>query len=165
MIPLPVLGALPWRFIGWAAVVAATGLLFWRVSEWRQGYLRLERVEAKLELERSCGEKSECAKREQKFSEQIGHETVRIVGGYEEELAAIRARPARVVRLCPDDRGVPNAESAASPGSGTTSAAGVSAATRTDPAVSALYDLARDADEVSARLRAIQEWNRALAAD
>lgn len=154
---------LPWRAIGWAAAVLAVAMAGWRVSAWHEAYKALPAAQAALAAEVACEDGSECKAREARLQEAVGHETVRIVTGYEAELAALRSRPARVVRLCAearpgDVRGAGPADSA--------DGAGPAAGQLHGPAGRDLgpdlYQLARDADEVSARLRALQEWNRAL---
>jgi hypothetical protein len=120
-------------------------------------------VRAALQAEQECAPESACRVRELKLQEAVGHETVRIVSGYEAELAAVRARPSRSVRLCRaagagDVRGAGPAGAADATGPST----GVVSGTVGRDLGPDLYQLARDADEVAARLRALQEWNVAI---
>jgi hypothetical protein len=160
MIPLPLLTSLPWKAIGWGALVAAVALMGWRVSAWHNAYERLGDVESALEAERLCGEGSACAARQAALEAAQAETTAKVISTYESELAAIRSRPARVVRLCPDSGDVQGA-GAARPANGAAPAVIPGPAGR--DIGRELYDLAREADEVSARLRALQEWNAALA--
>ena len=161
MIPLPVLGALPWRFIGWAAIVAAVALAGWRVSAWHAAYERLGEVEAAIEAEVQCGEGSACREREAKLQEVVGREQIRVVTAYEAELAAVRDRQPVTVRVC-DRSGLPLPGTAPGGHAGTAAPGSLSGPAERDigPDLSAL---AREADEIVARCRALQEWNRALA--
>jgi hypothetical protein len=160
MIPLPFLAGIPWRLIGWGALVAVIALMGWRVSAWHNAYERLGSVEEALESERLCDSGSACQARQAALEAAQAETTAKVISTYESELAAIRSRPARVVRLCPDSGHLPNAGNA--PGSGGTAPAVVPGPAGRDIG-GELYDLAREADEVSARLRALQQWNAALA--
>ena len=139
------------------AIVAALGLFGWRVHAWHEGYKALA-------AERACEPATECAKRaarfaeaQQKAAQAASQKAQEAVTSYEQEIASLRARPARVVRLCPDSGGVRDA--AAAPG-----ADGAAAAAAVVPGPAGrdigpdLYQLAKDADEVAARLRALQQW-------
>ena len=154
---------LPWKAIGWAAAVLAVAIAGWRVSAWRESHVALPGVQAALAAEVACEDGSECKAREARLQEAVGHETIRIVTGYEAELAGLRARPARVVRLCAEARpgDVRGAGPAAGP-DGAGPAAGVIPGPAGADLGPELYRLARDADEVAARLRALQGWNQAL---
>ena len=152
-----------WRLIAYAAAAAAALWMLALVGHWRKDSTeRLPAAEAALEAERLCGEGSDCAGRQAALEAAQAETTAKVVATYETELAAIRSRPARVVRLCPDTGHLPDAGNA--PGPGGTAPAVVPGQTGRDIGPE-LYDLAREADEVAARLRALQEWNRALAAD
>ena len=165
MIPLPMLGALPWRLIGWAAVVAAVALAGWRVSAWHAAYERLGEVEAALDAEVQCGEGSACAARQAALQAAAEAKSKEVVADYEKELADLRNRPAvrRVIRVCPDSG---NVQSPGTPGrtdAGTPAEGVVHGATEFD--TRPLRDLASRADELSAQCRALIRWNEALAAD
>jgi hypothetical protein len=157
------LKAVPWKLVGAGLAAFALFVLLIRINVWHDAHNALPGVQAALEAEQACADGSQCKAREIKLQEAVGHETVRIVTGYEAELAAIRARPARVVRLCPETRagGVRGTGPAAAP-DGTGPAAGLVSGQAGGDLGPDLYRLARDADEVAARLRALQEWNRAL---
>ena len=162
---IPVVAAL-WQYrraIGWALVVVAVGLAYWRVSAWHDAYKALPEVEAALEAEVACGEGSECEKRQIALQAAAEAKSAEVVQGYEQELAGLRSRPARVVRVC-NDRGVQGAGPAGT-ADGTGPAAGVVSGPAGPDIGQDLYQLARDADEVAARLRALQQWNEALSAD
>ena len=162
MIPLPlIIKAVPWRLVGYGLAIGLIGLWFWRVSVWHKAYERLERVEARLELEQSCGKGSACEARQAALEAAQAETTTKVVATYESELAAVRNRPARVVRVCSDPGNVQGARpTGASDGTGP--AAGVVSGPAGRDLGPDLYQLAREADEVAARLRALQEWNRAL---
>jgi hypothetical protein len=148
----------------WTLIVAVVALTGWRVSEWLRAYKELDFVKAQLVNERACGEGSECDKRQKALEAAHIETNAKVVGSYEAELAAVRNRPARVVRVCTDPGNVQGAGPAgASDGAGP--AAGVVSGPAGPDIGGRLYDLAREADEVAARLRALQEWNRSLAAD
>ena len=163
MIPLT---AIPWKLIGWAAVTICLSLFAWRIAAWHGAYKLLPDVQAALELEEACGEGSQCQARQAALQAAAEAKSAEVVASYEQELTSLRNRPARVVRL--------QAAGGAVRSSGTsdsTNGAGAPAGVVPGPAGGnpdigpALYDLARDADAVAARLRALQEWNRALSAD
>jgi hypothetical protein len=166
MIPLAIPAApkvVPWRLVGAAAAVAVVAFAGWRVSAWKASHEALPGVREALAIEEGCLDGSKCFERQRALQEAAGHATVVAVESYEAEIAALRARPARVVRLCPaassgDVRG-------AGPAAGT-DGAGPAAGELPGPAGGDigpdLYRLARDADEVAARLRALQRWNQAL---
>ena len=143
----------------------ALSAMLWRVGVWRDAYTRIGIVEAQLELEQECGEGSECQKRQAALEAAQREQTAKVIGSYEQELADLRGRKPVSVRVC-NGSGVPNA-----PNSGTArgapAAAGLLPGSPTgDRDIGpALSDLAREADEVSARCRALQDWNKALAAD
>lgn len=163
MIPL---AAIPWRLIGYGVAVAAVLALGWRVHAWREAYKALPEVEAQLSAEVACEDGSQCASRQAALQAAAEAKSAEVVNGYEAELAALRARPVRVrtVRLCADPgdvqgAGATGAADGAGPGAGELHGAA-------GPDIGPdLYGLAREADEVAARLRALQEWNRALAGE
>ena len=161
----PVLMALwQWRrAVLWAALVVAVGLMGWRVSVWHDAYERIGAVESALEAERLCGEGSACAARQEALEAAQAETTAKVIESYEQELESLRNRPVvrRVIRVCADPgdvqgSGAPGTADGTGPGTGELSG---SVEFDTGP----LRDLAREADEVSARLRALQEWNAALA--
>jgi hypothetical protein len=162
MIPLPL--NIPWRAIAWAGLWVAIGLLAWRVSVWHEAYGELKATQARLELEESCGEGSKCLAREAAAREEVESESKQIVEGLEAELAAVRNRPPRVVRLCPGAGDVPVSRPAGR-SDGATAGAGVVSGPPGRDLGPDLYSLAREADEIVARCRGLQDWNRALAAD
>ena len=166
MIPfaLPaVLSRVPWRAVGLFVALVALFALLIRLNVHYDAYKALPGVQAALEAEQACADGSQCKAREIALQEAVGHETVRIVTGYEAELAAVRARPARVVRLCPETRagGVRGPGPAAGPDGAGPAAGELHGQTGRDLGPE-LYRLARDADEVAARLRGLQQWNQAL---
>ena len=139
------------------AVVVALGLFGWRVHAWHEGY-------KELAAERACEPATECAKRaarfaeaQQKAAQAASQKAQEAVTSYEQEIASLRARPARVVRLCPDSGGVRDAAPAAG-ADGPSAGPGVVPTTAGRDIGADLYQLAKDADEVAARLRALQQW-------
>jgi hypothetical protein len=158
-----VLSRVPWKLVGAGLAAFALFVLLIRINVWHDAHKALPGVQAALEAEQACADGSQCKEREIKLQEAVGHETVRIVTGYEAELAAIRARPARVVRLCPETRagGMRGTGPAAAP-DGTGPAAGELHGQAGGDLGPEIYRLARDADEVAARLRGLQQWNQAL---
>lgn len=142
-----------------AALLAALGLFGWRVHAWHEGYKALA-------AERACEPETECAKRaarfaeaQQKAAQAASQKAQEAVQSYEQEIASLRARPARVVRLCADQGGVRDAAPAAGTDGPAAPAAVVSGQAGVDIGAD-LYQLAKDADEVAARLRALQQWAR-----
>ena len=161
MIPLT---AIPWRAIGAGAAWGAVALMGWRVSVWKQAHEALPGVRDALEREEACLDGSKCADRVAALVARQEQATAEAVAGYEKELADLRNRPPvrRVIRVCPDPDNLQNA-SAPGAADGTGPAAGViSGSVEFDTAP--LRNLAREADEVAARLRALQQWNEALSA-
>jgi hypothetical protein len=144
--------------------VLILGLFLWRVSAWHDAYERLGSVEDALEAERLCGEGSTCAARQAALEAAHVETNARVVETYEQELDDLRNRPipVRTVRLCPAGSGVQGASAPGTPDGTGPGADVVSAETGRDIGPD-LYQLAREADEVAARLRALQEWNAALA--
>lgn len=155
MIPLNI----PWKLVGAVALFAMFALAGWRVSAWHSAYKELQGVQARLKNEEACGEGSKCQARQAKLQAAQDEKAKEVVDGYEKELADLRSRPpvTRVIRVCKADPG--NVRDAAgsqgtdgsSPGTGVVQSADEF---NTQP----LRDLAREADEVSARLRALQGW-------
>lgn len=142
-----------------AALLAALGLFGWRVHAWHEGYKALA-------AERACEPETECAKRaarfaeaQQKAAQAASQKAQEAVQSYEQEISALRSRPARTVRVCPDPGSVRNA--AAAPGADGAPAPGAVVPAEAGRDIGPdLYQLAKDADEVAARLRALQQWAR-----
>lgn len=164
MIPLPMLSAIPWRLIGWAVLVAGIAAAGWRVTVWHEAYGELQAVQERLAAEESCEEGSKCRARETTLREELKREKTKVVDGLEAELADVRSRPARVVRVCTDPGDVPVSGSAGR-GHGAAAGAGIVSGPAGPDIGPDLYGLAREADEIVARCRALQDWNRALAAE
>jgi hypothetical protein len=164
MIPL---NAIPWRLVGYAVAGAAVLALGWRVHAWREAYtVDLPAAQEALQREIACGEGSECLKRSISAQAQAEAASAVIVKGYEDELESLRNRPVRTrtVRLCPE---ATDGDVRVPPASGPADGAGAPAGElhgAAGPDIGPdLYQLARDADELAARLRALQGWNEALA--
>ena len=154
------LAAIPWRLIGYGAGVAAILLLGWRVHAWREAYNALPGVQAALEREEACADGSKCRERQKALEAAQAAKAKEVVDSYEQELSDLRGRPVptRVIRVCRAanpgdlrDAGTAQGTDAARPGSGDVHAADEF---NTGP----LRDLAREADEIAARLRALQGW-------
>ena len=154
-----------WRLLAYAATAVAALWLALLVRHWHEDSLELPKVQAALETERSCGEGSQCAKRAAELTTAAQAASRVIQDTYDAEIARVRSeRPVRVVRLCAPANHLSGAQPAR-PADGAGPAPDVVHGTvRENPDIGpALYALARDADEVSARLRALQQWNAALA--
>jgi hypothetical protein len=155
---------IPWRLIGYGVALAAFMALGWRVHVWHESHKALPGVEAALEAEVACGEGSQCQARQAALQAAAEAKSAEVVAGYEQELADLRNRPLvrRVIRVCNDggvqSPGTPGSADGASPAGGELHGA---VEFDTGP----LRNLAREADEVAARLRALQGWNEALSAD
>jgi hypothetical protein len=164
VIPLPLLTRIPWRLVGAVGMVVAVALMGWRVSAWHEAYEALPGVKAALAREEACGEGSKCDGRQQALEAAQTLVTQKVVANYEAELEALRNRPVptRVIRVCREARtGDVRFPSAPGGTDGTGTPGGVVSGPDefdTRP----LRELAREADELSARLRALQGWNRAL---
>lgn len=161
----PWLAVVPWRLVGWGAAAAAVLLLGWRIHAWREAYQALPAAQEALQNEIECGEGSNCAERVAALQARSEAVSATTVARYEDEIAKLRDRPPvrRVIRVCPpaDPGDLRHADATgAADGAGPT-AGELLGSVELDTAP--LRDLARDADEVAARLRALQEWNRALA--
>ena len=165
MIPLPLIAGLPWRLIGAVGLVAALALAGWRVSAWREGYKALPAAQQALQDEIECNPDTHCAQRVLAFQARQDAFNREVADAYAKQVAEIAARPpAPVVRLCRprSPGGVPSAQpagaaDAAAPG-------GVVPVEASGDIGQRLFDLADDLDREVARLRALQDWNRALAA-
>ena len=154
-----------WKPIALGLLVAAFALMGWRVSAWHEAYKACPALEARLEVEEQCQEGSKCNDRQKALAAEVARVTEDVVDGYEKELADLRNRPVptRVIRVCRAAAGdVRDAQSAAGTAAAGAAGAVVLAADEFD--TRPLRELAREADEVSARLRALQDWNRALGA-
>ena len=166
MIPLVLPAALktiPWRAIGYAAMVAAVAFAGWRVNTWHDSYKALPAVREALKREEGCLPNSKCSERQKALQAEVAKVTVEVVNGYEKELADLRNRPpvTRIIRVCkapPDNlsgKPSPTGTNGTSAGTG-----GVYEVDEFNP--QPLFDLALKADEVSARLRALQGFNKAI---
>ena len=157
-----------WRvgLYGLAALLVA--LAVWRVVAWRAAYQALPAAQEALQAEIDCGEGSRCRER---LAAAVAAQEARqaaistqVVESYEAEMESLRSRPAvrRVIRVCPEatDRDLRHAVAAGPADGAGPAAGGVPGPIEFD--TGALRDLARDADEVAARLRALQQWNEAL---
>lgn len=151
--------ASPWS---WVVILAATTVLCARMYDSQRDTTAEVRAELAAELE--CGEGSACAARTIEARERAFSATQEKLDEYEQELADLRNRPVsrRIIRVCPDPSDV-----SLSGGAGTIDGSPASPSIvhgsvefDTEP----LYHLAREADELAARLRALQGWNRALTA-
>jgi hypothetical protein len=169
MIPLAipaVLKAVPWKLVGYAVAALAILALGWRISVWRDAYKALPEVQAALEAEVACLAPSKCQERQAALVARQAVISETVVRGYEDEIKSLRDRPVPQpirLRCTARDSYVPSANATGSP-DGTGSPGGiVSGPADRDIDVAALYGLAQEADEVSARLRGLQGWNKALA--
>ena len=161
MIPPPFLAKIPWRLVAASVALFAFLAVYWRVTVWHDAYKTLPGVKAALKAEEACQEPSKCFTRQAKLQADADAKSKEVIDGLEAEIADLRNRPIprRVIRVC-NDRGVqspvaPGAPDGASPGTGD-----VHGTDEFD--TGPLRSLAREADEVSAQLRALQQWNEAL---
>lgn len=157
-----ILKGLPWRAIGAIALVLAVAACGWRVSVWRDAYKALPGVQDALAREEACADGSNCYERQRGLQEAAGHATVVAVESYEAELAVLRSRPPvrRVIRVCTGAGHLP-VPGSTRPADGAPPGAGlVHGPAEFDP--QPLFDLASEADEVAARLRALQDYSRAV---
>jgi len=154
------LAAIPWRLIGYGAAVAAVALMGWRVTVWHTSHKALPGVQDALKAEQDCLPDSRCQERQKALEAAQAAKAKEVVDSYEQELSDLRGRPVptRVIRVCRAanpgdvrDAGTAQGTDAARPGTGDVHAADEF---NTGP----LRDLAREADEVAARLRALQGW-------
>lgn len=171
MIPIP--AWLTLRLVGVVAVVAAVALMGWRVNTWHTAYGELRATQERLELEEACGEGSGCRARvdaaEAAGAAKQQETDAEVLSGYQTGLETVAAyaaaHPAPSVRLCrpagdasvrlPVSTG--GADGSAGPGDvPLTSGADIG---------KQLFDLADEADRETVKLRYLQNWNRALAAD
>ncbi len=167
MIPLAALKAVPWKLVGWGLAAVAVLALGWRCSVWRHSHtVALPAAQEALQREITCGEGSECLKRSQAAQAKAEAASAVVLKGYQDEIESLRNRPVRTrtVRLCPDAASGDLRDAAAPGGTdGTTPGTGVVLGQAGPDIGGRLYALAAEADEVTARCRALQGWNRALA--
>jgi hypothetical protein len=163
MIPL---NAIPWRLVGYAVAGAAVLALGWRVSAWREAYKALPAAQEALQREIECGEGSHCLKRSLAAQAQAEAASAVILRGYEDEIEALRNRPpAPAVRLCRPARGsAVHLPQPAGPADGTAPGGDVPLEASGDIG-QRLFALADACDAEALKLRYLQDWNRALAAD
>ncbi len=158
------LAAIPWRLIGAGALVAAFMLMGWRVHAWHEAYKALPGVQAALKAEEACSPDSHCAERQRALEARQEAVSQEVADEYEAEIARLRNQPpvTRVIRVCRATN--PGDLRDAQPAGGTDAAgaAGGVILGTDEFSTQPLRDLAREADEVSARLRALQGFNRAL---
>lgn len=155
-------GVIPWRLVGAGALVAAVALMGWRVSVWHSSHKARPGLEKALKAEQGCEPDSRCAERQKALEARQAEVSKEVIRVYEEEIAALRARPvpSRVIRVCKTPSGDLRDASGAQGADGSpTEAGGIHGEVEFD--TSPLRDLAREADEVSARLRALQGFNQA----
>ena len=169
MLPLNI----PWRLIGAVGLVAAVSFAGWRVNTWHTSHGLLRGALERLELEESCADGSHCAARvaaaEVAAMEKQSKIDAEVLSGYQTGLETVAAyaaaHPAPAVRLCRPAGGtslrVPPAPGGAdgSPGPGDLPLQAGEDIGRQ------LFDLADEADREALKLRYLQNWNRALAAD
>ena len=173
MIPLVALKAVPWRLIGYGLALGAFVLLFWRINVWHTAYGELRSTQERLEAEQGCEPGSMCAARvaaaEVAAAAKQSKIDAEVLSGYQTGLETVAAyaaaHPAPSVRLCRPAGGtslrVPPAPGGAdgSPGPGDLPLQAGEDIGRQ------LFDLADEADREALKLRYLQNWNRALAAD
>lgn len=162
MIPWAALKALPWKWIAAGVLGLALILTGVRINAWRHAYLALQDVQAALEAERECSEGTECAKRAAEATVKAQAASNAAEESHAEELELVRRdRPVRVVRLRPPGDCV-SVSSPAPAVNGATPATSVIPGSTGRDIGPELYALAREADELSARLRSLQNYNKAL---
>lgn len=157
------LARVPWRAVGAVGLVLAAALAGQRVSTWRAAYVALPGVQAKLELEASCGEGSECARRQAEIETAHALTNQKVILTYEHELEGIRNRPvpATPIRLCRPAKAGSNVRvPGAAGGTGAGPGAELPLEIGRDIAIE-LYQLADDADTEALKLRSL--WGRDLA--
>lgn len=156
-----------WRLIAYAVAAVAVLWMLALIRHWHEdSTVALPEARRTLAAEVACAAGSKCAERVAALKERQQAVSEQVIRGYQDEIEALRARPipVRTVRLCPDARAarVPGAEPARTADAAGPAAGIVSGAAGPDIGPD-LYQLARDADEVAARLRALQQWSAALA--
>jgi len=161
MIQLAALKALPWRLIGAGVAVAALVAFGWRVNEWRQGY------HGKAAAEARTAEIAKEASEAMVLLAERHRQALEASEKHQDELSTLRAArdaapPAPVLRLCREPRvPAPSASGGSTPGPDAARASGGEFQEETRFDTRPLYDEADRADELAARLRALQEWVRA----
>lgn len=166
MIPLAWLKLVPWRAIGAGALVVAVAFAGWRVTVWKEAHEALPGVRDALEREQQCLDGSKCADRVAALTVRQDEFNRQVAINYAKQIDEIANRPVppQPVRLCRPARpsGVPGAEPARA-ADGSAGRGDVPLEAGRDIAVE-LYRLADDADREALKLKWLQEWNRALAA-
>lgn len=164
MIQWAALKALPWKWIAAGVLALALILTGVRVHAWREAYKALPGLEDALAREEGCQDGSKCYERQKGLQEAADHAANLATESYEAELAALRDRPPvrRVIRVCPAPRPGDVRHAAATGGTDATGPAAGIVHGPVELDTGPLFELAREADTVAARLRALQEWNKAL---
>lgn len=168
--PSPLTPYLLWIKLGLAAVaLAALVALGWRINGWKRDAEALPGAQEALAAEVACQAPSKCAERVAALQAAQAAVSQQVVQSYEQEIAVLRDRPVRTrtVRLCPEAAAgdVRDADPAGSPdGAGPGTGIIHGQAGPTPDIGPSLYALAAEADEIAARLRALQSWNKALSA-
>ena len=152
-----------WRLLPWIALAAGLGVGWHTIEKWHEAYKERPSLLAKLEAEVECKTGSQCAKRVEDTrleGERVNQEAVR---KHEQEIEELRNRPIphRVIRVCPATDHVRDATGSAGTGSGPAAEGVVHGEDEFD--TRPLRELAQQADEVSARCRALLERDRRLA--
>lgn len=162
-----------WKPIALGVVVAAFALLGWRVSAWREAYKAYPALQERLEAEEACEDGSQCAARvaaaEVAAAAKQSKIDAEVLSGYQTGLETVAAyaaaHPAPSVRLCrPTNRTSVRVSPASGPADGGTGQGDVPLQAGEDIGRQ-LFDLADEADREALKLRYLQNWNRALAAD
>lgn len=152
-----------WQLVAGGVLAAIVGIGWERVTTWQESHHKLPKVEAALKLEQDCGEGSQCAERVKQAKLEGEQANQEAVEKYEQELEELRNRPIphRVIRVCPSPDHVRDATGSAGTGSGPAAEGVVHGEDELD--TRPLRELAQQADEVSARCRALLERDRRLA--
>ena len=171
MIPVP--AWLTLRLVGVVAGVAAVAFAGYRVNTWHTSHGLLRAAEKRLEAEEGCEPGSKCAARvaaaeTAAVAKQIEIDA-EVLSGYQTGLETVAAyaaaHPAPSVRLCkPAGRTSVRVPVAAQGADGGPAPGDVPLETSSDIG-QRLFDLADEADREAVKLRWLQEWSRALAAD
>ena len=173
MIVLPALKAIPWRLIGYGVALGAFVLLFWRINVWHTACGELRSTQERLEAEQGCEPGSMCAARvaaaEVAAAAKQSKIDAEVLSGYQTGLETVAAyaaaHPAPSVRLCrPTNRTEVRVPGSPGPADGSAGSGDVSLEAGKDIGQQ-LFDLADEADREALKLRYLQNWNRALAAD
>lgn len=155
-----------WRLIGWGLLAALVAFAGWRVSAWHAAYEALPAAQEALEAEQLCQMGSKCFERQLELQEELDRASQQTIDSLASELEAVRSRRpgVRAVRVCAGSGNLQGA-AAARAVDGAGAAAGQLSGSPGRDLAPELYELAKDADEVAARLRALQGWNQALAGE